>query len=272
MIDSANLSAALSILIGNAIRFSHPNERVKIDVTTLEKKGNNYLRITVQNHGAGMPDEQVKNLFVILNNEDKNTKEAIYYKPSVQLSRAKMWIEASGGNLELTSVLNQGTTASVLIPYTIINDTKAINTVQKLKSTIVHEAVSPRCSILLIEDDIISQKVTYNALVGLGYKVDVASNGAEAIKMALKNQYDVAILDISLTDMNGIEVMRQIRAIKKDNIIFIAVTSHSSEEDEDYFVSEGAMAVLAKPATIPQLQNMIEEAMKVKIRLGQERE
>ncbi|HEX4045422.1 MAG TPA: response regulator, partial [Gammaproteobacteria bacterium] len=271
IIDYANLCAALSVLIGNAIRFSRINQRIKIEVTTMQQESNSYLTITVQDYGVGMPEEQVKRLFTALNKEGKHTRDALYHKPSVQLLRAKMWIEASGGKLELTSVVNQGTTASITVPYSVADSEKIANFSPKIKKAIESPNSSFQPYILLIEDDNISQKSTYTALIEAGYKVDVASDGAEAIRLALKNDYDVAILDISLPDMNGVEVMHQIRAIKQDQIIFIAFTSHASEEDEDYFIEAGVMAVLAKPATISQLQNLIEEAIKVKIRLNQEK-
>jgi two-component system aerobic respiration control sensor histidine kinase ArcB len=107
-------------------------------------------------------------------------------------------------------------------------------------------------------------------LIELGYQVDIAKSGAEAIQMAEANEYTIVLLDITLPDINGLDVMRQIRESKGEEIIFIALSSHSSEEEEDYFMRQGAMSLLAKPVTSEKLKNALDDALETKARLERE--
>lgn len=253
-IDYANIVIALQILIRNAARFSHDKGRVKIKIETIQDGDIKKLAITIQDFGLGISETQRKHLFDMLSHPEEALEEILYRKPSIQLPQAKMYIEAAGGSIDIRSALNQGTTVYITTPYRLPEE----------------RAVKPKesCRVLLIEDDPIAQQLTKNLLYKLGYHVNYASSGEEAIELALKNEYDVALLDISLPDINGLNVMREIRSKKKDQIIFIAQTSHTSEEDEDRFISEGAMTVLKKPPTKDELRNMIEAALVVKKNLN----
>lgn len=253
-IDYTNIGIALQILIRNAARFSHDKGRVKIKVETIQEGDIKKLGITIQDFGLGISEAQRKHLFDMLSHPEEALEEILYRKPSIQLPQAKMYIEAAGGSIDIKSALNQGTTVYITTPYRLPEE----------------RAMKPKesCRVLLIEDDPIAQQLTKNLLYKLGYHVNYAGSGEEAIELALKNEYDVALLDISLPDINGLNVMREIRSKKKDQIIFIAQTSHTSEEDEDRFISEGAMAILKKPPTKDELRNMIEAALVVKKNLN----
>jgi two-component system aerobic respiration control sensor histidine kinase ArcB len=254
IVDQNNILSGLSIVIGNAIRFSPDKERVKICVDAKQ----DYLYIKVQDFGIGMVPAQLQNLFGDFFDDDKMRLSAPrYHKPSVQLSLARLQIEASGGKLDIKSAEKKGTVVEVKVPYqspaSVVSGTKASK-----------ENAECETSVLVVEDDTVSQYVMKMFLEQLNVRFDIAGNAADAIKMALKKHYDVAFLDISLPDRSGLDVMEAVKKKKGDSIIFVAVTSHASDEDESYFIQRGVMTVLAKPVSVEQLKEAIEAAMQVK--------
>lgn len=258
-LDYNNVKEALKIIVGNAIRFSHDNGRVKIKADNLSENQQKYLIVSVQDFGEGISAEQLENIFETSLSDEKTSKESIYRKPSIQLPQAKMWVEASSGYIDIKSILKQGTIVTLKIPYEAVQD--------NLNQEVITQKQG--CNILLIEDDLVIQKATLLELIELKHRVDIASNGKDAIKFALENDYDVALLDISLPDISGLEVMRVVRSKKEDQIIFIGVTSHATEEDEEYFIEQGAMTVLKKPVSKQILKSTIHAALKVKASLNE---
>lgn len=113
-------------------------------------------------------------------------------------------------------------------------------------------------NILLIEDDPVAQIAQKATIEALGHNVDTANTGMQAIVSISAKSYDIVLLDISLPDMTGIDILRILRQNTSLNISVIAITAHASEEDIDLFMSEGAIAVLAKPVDQIQLKACID--------------
>jgi two-component system aerobic respiration control sensor histidine kinase ArcB len=272
IMDASNMIQALSIVIGNAFRFSRPEGKIKITIKKLLDNKEPWLAISVQDFGVGMHQKQIDNLSKTLLSE----KESLFSKPSVQLSRVKMYLEAYQGRLEIESVVGQGTEVRLIMAYqpSLSKHIQREETIhprqqknREVKKQVMRGVHEPICTVLLVEDDIVTQKITAQILLELGYQVDVAKDGAEAIQMAIIKDYAIALLDITLPDINGLDVMREIRASKGEETIFIALSSHTSEEEEEYFMNEGVMALLAKPVKIKQLKSVLDSALEVKARL-----
>jgi two-component system aerobic respiration control sensor histidine kinase ArcB len=278
--DVENIISALTIVVGNALRFSHLNGKIYIrvePVKTTDNKTSEYtfFSIVVQDFGIGMHKEQIQQLSPEVSDPD-GEKESIYRKPSVQLSCAKIYVQAYGGTLFIESVLEQGTKVTLTVKCheakpiseeekrlvrVMINHSDILPQLYKEKAK--HVAGEPLCSALLIEDDSTTRYLTYNKLVGLGCKVTVAVNGREAIKMLLKEHYDLAFLDITLPDINGLEVVRRFREEKGDNnkTNFIVISSHNLPQNEASMQDQGIMAFIAKPVTEQELKEVIDKAL-----------
>jgi len=89
----------------------------------------------------------------------------------------------------------------------------------------------PLC-ILVAEDDAINQKVIAAHLGRLGYRVDIAVNGQEAVEAATRIRYDLILMDIHMPVLDGIEAARQIRRLDGDRsrVPIIAVTANTMFE------------------------------------------
>ncbi len=252
VIDYRNIYEALQIIIGNAIKFSKKNGVVLIKVEADVNDKQNAIKITVEDFGVGISENTLNNVFSALTNNVNNNDTYKYNKPSLRLPQAKLKIEASGGELSIESNPGVGTKVVLLIPYRGTPDfTKANELLTENK----HAKI---LNILLIEDDPIAQFNHKSLLEYFGHHIDAAFTGNQGIQLYESQHYDLLLLDITLPDINGIEVLRKLKQKSNKYIPVIVITSHASEDDIDLFLSEGAITVLPKPVREEQLKDAID--------------
>jgi two-component system aerobic respiration control sensor histidine kinase ArcB len=261
LIDRSNIQSVLRIILNNAIRFSKPGDRIKISgYTTRGENDKNHVYVIVQDFGQGMTETQLKYLFTPIQHDEKNSIESRYHKPSLMLSQAKLKIEASGGEISLTSILNSGTKVLLKIPFHH-QKSESVDINNTISNDIIPIFMSNKIKVLLVEDDVSMQKIVTDMLVTSNYEVDVAATGHEAFTMAKCHAYQIIIMDIGLPDINGVEAARQIHSFISDTVPIIAHTSHDTEEDEDYFISQGFMFMMPKPLNIETLKKYLDAAL-----------
>lgn len=258
MFDQRNISQALFVFIGNAVRFSRERGLVKIQVKNITQSHKDYIQINIQDFGVGISESQIESLFsmAVAENEDRSHQ---YRKPSLHLPQAKMKIEASGGTVEINSIVGKGTTVTITLPL----EQNAKQYVTPIKENQLAPAPAiPQMKLLLVEDDLRTQEMLKKSFQELGQQVDAATTGQKAIELALANYYDIIFIDITLPDMSGLDVLKSVRKEKRDST-FVAITSHASEEDQDYFTSDeiDIMTVLTKPVSKQDLKACLEDVV-----------
>ncbi len=116
--------------------------------------------------------------------------------------------------------------------------------------------------ILVVDDDENIRKTLSTILKNEGYAVDVAQNGNEAIKKAETSAYNVALIDIRLPDMEGIELLTKMKnAVPKTRKIII--TGYPTLKNAVAAVNKNADAYLMKPVDIDKLLETIREQLKL---------
>ncbi|TGL74527.1 PAS domain-containing hybrid sensor histidine kinase/response regulator [Leptospira yasudae] len=112
--------------------------------------------------------------------------------------------------------------------------------------------------ILLVEDNVINQKIALRLLGKLGYKVDTALNGVEAIDNLKNQNYDLIFMDIQMPEMDGYEATLHIR---KDFIetkpVIVAMTANAMEGDKEKCLRAGMDAYIPKPIQIQDIESTI---------------
>ena len=115
--------------------------------------------------------------------------------------------------------------------------------------------------ILLVEDNLINQKVATRLLERLGYVIDIAGNGLEAIDALVRQSYDVVFMDMQMPEMDGLEATRRIRAnttLKQPYII--AMTANAMEQDRQRCNEAGMDDFVAKPVTLTDLTQALKRS------------
>ena len=117
--------------------------------------------------------------------------------------------------------------------------------------------------ILLVEDNELNQEIAVEILREMGFGVDVAMDGVEAVekmKSAEQGQYDLILMDIQMPHMDGYEAARQIRRIENpavSGIPIIAMTANAFEDDKKDAFAAGMDGHIAKPIEIPKLRQAL---------------
>ena len=122
--------------------------------------------------------------------------------------------------------------------------------------------------VLLVEDNIINQRIIVLNLNKLGYTVDIASNGEEAVDLFKKEKYGLILMDIMMPVMDGIEATREIRKIEKPEgkrIPIIALTANALNSDRENCINSGMDEYMTKPFDLNLLKEYIQ---KLKIQSG----
>jgi len=118
-------------------------------------------------------------------------------------------------------------------------------------------------SVLLAEDNPISSKLAQINIQKMGHKLDVVSNGKEAVKKFMNNKYDVILMDIEMPVMNGLDAAKKIREIEKStnsgsHVKIVAMTAHDDNEARFYY-SHGLDDYCQKPYKKQQLSKLFED-------------
>lgn len=116
-------------------------------------------------------------------------------------------------------------------------------------------------NILLVEDDLINQKVAKSILKRRNHLVTVADNGQIGVDFYLNNEYDIILMDIQMPVLDGIEATKLIRKFEKElnkKIIIIAVTAYSLEKDKERIMAAGMDNYLSKPYKPNDLLDIID--------------
>lgn len=116
-------------------------------------------------------------------------------------------------------------------------------------------------SILLAEDNLINQKLSVYMLKKIGYEVDLAANGKDAIERMRDKKYDVILMDVLMPEMNGLEATRYIRYHFEHQPKIIAMTANVLEEDRQACYASGMNLFLSKPFRLEELQNILDKAI-----------
>lgn len=121
---------------------------------------------------------------------------------------------------------------------------------------------TPNLVVLLAEDNAVNQKVAAGCLSKLGCRVDVVSNGKEALEALGRQTYDLVFMDVQMPVLDGLEATRMIRKglvpVKNPRVPIIAMTAHALPGDREVCLKAGMDDYVPKPLRLEELQAAIE--------------
>jgi CheY-like chemotaxis protein len=115
-------------------------------------------------------------------------------------------------------------------------------------------------SILVVDDEPDIRENLRDILSDLGYAVDTAADGPGALDLVRKKAYDVALLDLRMPGMDGLELYRRIKDLRADTVAMI-VTAYATDETAQAALEAGAWKIVSKPLDLAFLMRLIEEAL-----------
>jgi signal transduction histidine kinase/FixJ family two-component response regulator len=228
--DEERLLEVLENLIGNAVKFSTAGRSVTVGATYRQGA----ILMSVSDSGCGIPAEQLPHLFDRFWQARKRDRRGA----GLGLTICKAIVEAHAGRIWPESTVGTGTTMYFTLPI-------ADADVAATKSAEV-------ASILLVDDrpeNLLSLKAI---LERPDYRLVTASSGEQALSLALREHFSVALLDIAMPGMNGLEVATHLKQLERSRdipIIFITAFGDDPQEIHRAY-SAGGADYLVKPLVV----------------------
>lgn len=116
--------------------------------------------------------------------------------------------------------------------------------------------------ILIVDDEEHIRKVLSRALVTQGYEVATAAGGEEALALASSTPFDLALLDLKMPGMSGLEVLQRLKEMFPDLIVIMLTGVADNESLETQSRAQGAAAYLTKPCTLAELRECVGNAFR----------
>jgi DNA-binding NtrC family response regulator len=122
-------------------------------------------------------------------------------------------------------------------------------------------AVMAKHKILVVDDELFVRELLEEYFSKLDFEVLVAGSGPAALKLVAENRFKVALIDLKMSDMDGIEVLRRIRDLD-ENLIVILMTGYPTVESSVEAMRTGAYDYVIKPFRLNELKDIISRAIK----------
>ena len=242
--DALRLRQVLGNLLSNAVKFTE-NGRIELRAQALEARPGNarpWLRFTVKDTGIGISAETQARLFQPFSQADSSTTRQ-YGGTGLGLTISKHLVELMGGRIGVRSTPGAGSEFSVELPL------EPAQTRAQAQAQAVQAGAS--LAVLVVEDNDINQEVARAMLEVAGHRVEVAANGAEALKKCAQSHFDCVLMDCQMPGMDGYEATRRIRAREAENggvrVPIVALTANAMSGDRERCLAAGMDDFLAKP-------------------------
>jgi signal transduction histidine kinase/CheY-like chemotaxis protein/ligand-binding sensor domain-containing protein len=252
--DATRLRQVLVCLISNAVKFTQQGEvRVQAKTTASEPQRST-IHFSVVDTGIGISEERLSRLFCPFTQGDASTSRT-YGGMGLGLTIARSLILLMAGDtLAVEARPGGGTSFEFSISFE--------HAISRKQTPEPRAFGVSKMRILVVEDNKINQKIMLNLLARMGYRADLAEDGAEAIEAATRQTYDVILMDIQMPKVDGLEATRQIRnyfAGRRQPRIF-AVTAHATTDDRNLCMAAGMDGYLTKPVNQELLSRTLEAA------------
>ncbi|TWI76810.1 PAS domain S-box-containing protein [Desulfobotulus alkaliphilus] len=256
--DARFFKRILNKFLDNALRFT---EKGGIDVFLGCRNiaGMLWLVMEVADTGCGMDETKLAHAF----ESPHSLKGGQENQGTMGLGLAfiHLMTEQLEGNLRIRSLPEKGTRIICEIP---VREVRSVEEKRRGQSQIHAEQNERRQPlILLVEDNLINQKITMKLLENNAYIPDLAENGFQALEKLENQSYDLVLMDVQMPEMDGLTATRKIREghCGKEAALtpIVAFTAHASSQDRQACLEAGMDDVLTKPAKPEGLQAMVEK-------------
>lgn len=265
--DQNRISQILKNLVSNALKFTHEGN-ITISIDKIKDK-NRPIQITVSDTGIGIPHEKQKLIFEAFTQADGSTSRE-YGGTGLGLSITKELTTLLGGEISLESSENVGSKFIINLPNLdesslpkelpeeeIVPRPLKIETPLKPSSTIKddRDIVGADDALLIIDDDTSFSEIVYESIKKYGYYGLVANSGKEGL--SLLDQYKISgiMLDLTLPDMDGVDILKTIKSDKKLQEIPVYIIS--SKDRDEKLIKLGAKGYGQKPLLEDDIEEII---------------
>ena len=288
-IDTDKLDKIIYNLLSNAAKYGREGGHVSIDAVTNDTF--NEITIKVSDDGEGIPPKQMKHLFKRFHDGDYRQHQTSGTGLGLSLTRDLVYLNR--GTIDCKSEVGKGTVFTVKLPIykdafapDQIDEQNKIdfniprNTIVDINTIIPDVNVEPEDTTdedaykLLVVEDNLELLMLMQQLLKTTYRVYIARNGKEALKVIQEKELDLIISDVMMPEMDGLELTRTIKGDPNySRLPIILLTAKTQEQDVNEGLQYGADEYLKKPFRLRDLKlridNIIENRKRMQTELSQ---
>ncbi|HPT49883.1 MAG TPA: ATP-binding protein [Accumulibacter sp.] len=257
--DPVRLRQIISNLVNNAIKFTNRGT-IDIRVAAVRRDaGRARIRCEIEDSGIGISVREQGRLFNAFVQADSSTTRR-FGGSGLGLAIAKQLLELMGGEIGLTSQENRGTLFWFELPLLTQATPPLAAAVPSPRP--LPPSVKLGGRVLVAEDNAVNQAVAAAMLESLGVSHAIADNGLIAIEKALRERFDLILMDCQMPEMDGFAATARLRELQREGTVhnrlaIMALTANAVAGDRERCLAAGMDDYLTKPFTLEQLRTSL---------------
>ncbi len=252
--DQLRINQVFINILSNALKYTEASGSVVVDLQELTSDAPDTVRLLyrVADTGMGMSEEFMEHMYESFSRQTDSRVNKVQ-GTGLGLAITKQMVDLMGGTIECQSKPGEGTTFTITLDVPIAEHEEEEMTLESVDALVVDD------------DEVLLQTAQYT-FESLDARVDLASSGTQALEMvgARHNRHDdysVIIVDWKMPDMDGIEVVRRVRALVGDQVPIILISAYDWSDIEESAKEAGADGFVSKPLFKSTLYRAINELL-----------
>ena len=246
--DNLGLKNVLTSILDNSIKYTKEGY-IELNVNTIIKNNIARLIITIEDSGVGISPDEMDSIFY------KRKEEIEGSNMKSNLFTARKLITLMGGTIIPSSNYGNGTTMKIVLDQKIVEEAN-----EKYNK---YESFYDEKKILLVDDNISTEKIISKLLRDTNIKLDYVGLGKEALdKIRGKEKYDLILLDEVMDPLDGVTVMKKFKDIRNFKTNVILLTRNNEYEYNEEYLKYGFSGYLLKPISKDKLFEIIDKYLK----------
>ncbi|MBQ0039821.1 MAG: response regulator [Treponema sp.] len=272
LLDNLRMNQILINIVGNAVKYTPEYGKIQFMITEMPaiSDGNSSYQFRIKDNGIGMSKKFQEKLFQPFERDEGKSISKIQ-GTGLGLAITKSLVDRMEGSIFVKS--EEGKGSEFLLCFDFENAKEGEVPVEDKKVNVFESSVVESFKdvrLLLVEDNELNREIAKEILGTLGFILDEAENGKQAIQMiedSPAGHYKIVLMDVMMPVMNGYAATSKIRALedkKKANVPIIAMTANAFEEDKNQAIESGMDKFVSKPFEINDLLSKIKEMLDMK--------
>ncbi|MBQ0041990.1 MAG: response regulator [Lachnospiraceae bacterium] len=262
--DEMRVKQIFMNILSNAAKYTDKGT-IKLKIGWEREGSTAYLKASISDTGQGISRDNLEKLFTRFNRMDLEKNRTIE-GTGLGMVITKQLLELMGGTIEVDSIYGVGTRFNIVIPQKIVSEEPVFGSVRrhkklvpKAKKSVDYSVLYPEAKLLIVDDSQMNLKVAMGLISPYKCQVDLAGSGAEAIKLVNQNTYDLILLDHMMPEMDGMEVLKQLKEREDFHTPIVALTANAVLGVRKFYLESGFDEYLSKPIVIGDLESILKK-------------
>ncbi len=264
--DPGRLRQVILNLLSNAVKFTAAGKiEVELSLRPATSRNKVLLRIDVKDTGIGISEDHKQLLFRPFSQVD-GTATRKFAGTGLGLSICKRLVEKMGGEISVNSIPGKGSHFWFTVPFSkASSEAKTIPPDAEEANKNENQPPASELFVLAVEDNSVNQMVLAKILEKLGCRVELVSDGVEALQKALTTTgecpFNLVFMDCQMPEMDGYEATRRLRSLGRgwDKVPIVALTAHVMAGEREKCLAAGMNDYLPKPFQKDDLNRVIQK-------------